>query len=125
MSSEFLAGAFGQKTREVVPVHLHGQCADVGAIASVCAGRGIEIVEDCAVRPLARLEGRRHVFHLFVVEAPDRDVLGAHLDKAGVATLIHYPTPIHRLPPDRRLADGPVPRDDEVERIVDALGTVA
>ncbi len=89
------------------------------------AARNAEALAQTAVRPLARLEGRRHVFHLFVVEAPDRDVLGAHLDKAGVATLIHYPTPIHRLPPDRRLADGPVPRDDEVERIVDALGTVA
>ncbi len=254
MSAESLAGALGEKTRAVVPVHLYGQCADVDAIADVCAGRGIDIVEDCAqaagaqlrgrgagtigmlgcfsfyptknlaalgdggavvtndealakrlrlvrrygqsdryrhvgkgvnsrldelqaavlrtrlpylsgwnrrraeiaarytealaqtvARPLERLEGRRHVFHLFVVEAPDRDPLKAHLEGAGVATLIHYPVPIHGHPPYRGLADGPVPlsvserlcerilslpiypelRDDEVERIVDALATFA
>jgi dTDP-3-amino-3,4,6-trideoxy-alpha-D-glucose transaminase len=93
------------------------------------------------VRPLARLEGRDHVFHLFVVEAPDRDALRAHLDEAGIGTLIHYPTPIHGHPPYRRLATGPVPlsvserlcerilslpiypelRDDEVERVVETL----
>jgi dTDP-3-amino-3,4,6-trideoxy-alpha-D-glucose transaminase len=94
-----------------------------------------------AVRRLAQLEGRRHVFHLFVVEAPDREALKAHLDEAGIDTLIHYPLPVHRHPPYRRLADGPVPlsvserlcdgilslpiypelRDAEVERIADAL----
>jgi dTDP-4-amino-4,6-dideoxygalactose transaminase len=61
------------------------------------------------VRALVRLADRRHVFHLFVVEAPDRDALRAHLGDAGIGTLIHYPTPVHGHPPYRRLADGPVP----------------
>jgi len=237
-----------------VPVHLYGQCADTDAIASLCAERGIEVVEDCAqavgaelrgrpagtvgklgcfsfyptknlaafgdggavvtndevlaerlrlvrqygqsdryrhvaagvnsrldelqaavlrtrlphlpswnrrraaiaaeytqaleatpIRPLAQLDGRRHVFHLFVVDAPNRDALKAHLEGAGVQTLIHYPTPIHRHPPYRGLADGPVSlsiserfcerilslpmypelRDDEVERIAEALRAFA
>jgi dTDP-4-amino-4,6-dideoxygalactose transaminase len=60
------------------------------------------------VRPLAQLEDRRHVFHLYVIEAPDRDPLIAHLDERGIGTLIHYPTPIHGQPPYRRLAMGPV-----------------
>ena len=97
------------------------------------------------VRPLARLEERTHVFHLFVVDAPDRQSLQKHLEEAGIGTLIHYPTPVHGHPPYRRLADGPVPlevserfcskilsvplypelRDDEVERIAEALHTFA
>jgi dTDP-4-amino-4,6-dideoxygalactose transaminase len=100
-----------------------------------------EALQGSAVRPLAQLERRRHVFHLFVVEAPDRDALRKHLDAAGVGTLIHYPTPVHGHPPYRRLAEGPVPlsvserlcerilslpiypelREDEVERVAEAL----
>jgi dTDP-4-amino-4,6-dideoxygalactose transaminase len=242
------------RTRAVVPVHLYGQCADTDAIAALCAGRGIEVVEDCAqaagaelrsrpagtigrlgcfsfyptknlaalgdggavvtgdaklaerlrslrqygqadryrhvevgvnsrldevqaailrarlphlapgnarraeiaaaytdalaggpVRPLARLPERNHVFHLFVVDAPDRDALRAHLDDAGVQTLVHYPLPVHRHPPYERLADGaasldvserlcsrvlslpiyPELRDDEVEHVSAALRAFA
>jgi len=105
------------------------------------AGVYTEALSETPIRPLAQLEGRRHVFHLFVVEAPDRDALRAHLDEAGIGTLIHYPTPIHGHSPYRRLAAGPVPlsvserlcerilslpiypelRDDEVERVADVL----
>ena len=100
---------------------------------------------ESAVRPLARLEERTHVFHLFVVDAPDRESLQTHLEEAGIGTLIHYPTPVHGHPPYRRLGEGPVPlavaerfcsrilsvplypelRDDEVERIAEALHTYA
>src|SRR5207248_1267946 len=68
-----------------------------------------EALAGTPVRPLARLDGRRHVFHLYVVEAPDRDAFRAPLDEAGIATLIHYPTPVHGHPPYHRLAAGPVP----------------
>lgn len=33
------------------------------------------------------------VWHLFVVRTPDRDALQAHLARAGIGTLIHYPLP--------------------------------
>jgi len=36
-----------------------------------------------------------HVFHLFVVGTPERDALRSHLAERGVASAIHYPTPIH------------------------------
>ena len=39
-----------------------------------------------------------HVFHLFVVRSPARDALREHLDANGIATAIHYPTPIHLQP---------------------------
>ena len=37
-------------------------------------------------------------WHLFCVQADDREALRAHLDAAGVDTLVHYPTPPHRQP---------------------------
>jgi dTDP-4-amino-4,6-dideoxygalactose transaminase len=36
-----------------------------------------------------------HVYHLFVVRSKERDTLQEYLKTRGVATLIHYPTPIH------------------------------
>ncbi len=37
-----------------------------------------------------------HVHHLFVVESEHRDALREHLSQRGVASAVHYPTPIHR-----------------------------
>ena len=48
-----------------------------------------------------------HVFHLFVVRTPDRDALRSHLDARGVASAIHYPTPIHLQPAYAELGLGP------------------
>jgi dTDP-3-amino-3,4,6-trideoxy-alpha-D-glucose transaminase len=93
------------------------------------------------VRALDLLPSRTHAFHLFVAAAPDRAAFQAHLAGEGVQTLVHYPTPVHRQPAYRRLADGPVPltnaerlcaevvslpiypelRTDEVERVVAAI----
>jgi dTDP-4-amino-4,6-dideoxygalactose transaminase len=39
-----------------------------------------------------------HVHHLFVVQTPARDALRDHLDRRGIASAIHYPTPIHLQP---------------------------
>lgn len=68
------------------------------------AARYAAALRDTPVEPLAELEDRRHVFHLYVVRAPDRDRLQADLQDRGVATLIHYPIPIHRQPPFAALA---------------------
>lgn len=38
------------------------------------------------------------VFHLFVIEAENRDGLAEYLKSKGIATLIHYPVPVHRQP---------------------------
>ncbi|WP_261894568.1 DegT/DnrJ/EryC1/StrS family aminotransferase [Vibrio cyclitrophicus] len=37
-----------------------------------------------------------HVWHLFVLRTSDRPALMEHLDKHGIQTLIHYPTPPHQ-----------------------------
>jgi dTDP-3-amino-3,4,6-trideoxy-alpha-D-glucose transaminase len=39
-----------------------------------------------------------HVYHLFVVRTPNRDAFRSHLNESGVASAIHYPTPIHLQP---------------------------
>jgi dTDP-4-amino-4,6-dideoxygalactose transaminase len=39
-----------------------------------------------------------HVYHLFVIEAENRDALRDHLEQHGVSTGIHYPVPVHLQP---------------------------
>ena len=48
--------------------------------------------------PKAPSDERAHVWHLFVIRTTHRDDLAAWLDSAGIETLIHYPTAIHRQP---------------------------
>jgi dTDP-4-amino-4,6-dideoxygalactose transaminase len=45
-----------------------------------------------------------HVYHLYVVRAPDRDRLQAALRERGIGTDIHYPLPAHQQPIYRDLA---------------------
>src|SRR4051812_11559403 len=67
-----------------------------------------EALSGTAVEPLRRLPGRDHVYHLFVATAPDRDAFRARLADDGVATLIHYPEPIHGHAPYSSLGHGGV-----------------
>jgi dTDP-4-amino-4,6-dideoxygalactose transaminase len=46
----------------------------------------------------ARVEEGRHVYHLFVIQADDRDTLRSELASEGIETGIHYPIPLHRQP---------------------------
>jgi dTDP-4-amino-4,6-dideoxygalactose transaminase len=48
----------------------------------------------------------RAVYHLYVVRHPRRDALAAFLKGRGVATLIHYPIPLHRQPAFASLGAG-------------------
>ena len=52
-------------------------------------------------------EWARSVYHLFVVESDDRDRLMTELAQAGVATGLHYPTPVHLQPAYADLGQGP------------------
>ena len=40
----------------------------------------------------------KHVYHLYVIRADDRDGLSNYLNTQGIATGIHYPVPVHRQP---------------------------
>jgi len=50
------------------------------------------------VSPAPAAADSDHVYHLFVVRCAHRDALRDHLDSRGIASAIHYPTPIHLQP---------------------------
>ena len=85
--------------------HLDANNARRAAIADHYA----EALAGSPVEPLRRLPDRKHAFHLFVVVTPERERFQAALDEQGVATLVHYPRPIHGHPPYAELGRGPVP----------------
>jgi len=43
----------------------------------------------------AVLDGVRHVYHLYVIRAKERDKLQAYLKENGIGTGLHYPFPLH------------------------------
>jgi dTDP-4-amino-4,6-dideoxygalactose transaminase len=59
------------------------------------ATRYDELLTDLSIRTPKVREGTRHVYHLYVVEADGRDFGREMLNDLGIATGIHYPTPIH------------------------------
>jgi dTDP-3-amino-3,4,6-trideoxy-alpha-D-glucose transaminase len=230
LDPDALAAALSPRTRAVIAVHLYGQCADWDALAHVCAGRPIALIEDVAqahgatlagrqagtlglaaafsfyptknlgalgdagalltddealaarvrrlrtyggvdgydfVEPglnarmdelqaavlrvrLARLpdgnaarrrhaaryraelsnplvtlpterEGATHVYHQFVVRCAARDALAAHLAARGLATLVHYARPLHRM---TAFASGRATWAEEPERAARAAAEV-
>jgi dTDP-3-amino-3,4,6-trideoxy-alpha-D-glucose transaminase len=48
------------------------------------------------LRPQAVVRGTESVYHLYTVRSPERDALKEHLARAGIATGIYYPMPLHR-----------------------------
>jgi len=84
--------------------HLDAQNARRQAIA----GAYDAVLSEAALRPPARRQGSTHVFHLYVVRAPDRSGWQARLREQGVGTAIHFPVPVHLQPAYRdRIALGP------------------
>ncbi|MGD9420536.1 MAG: DegT/DnrJ/EryC1/StrS family aminotransferase [Verrucomicrobiota bacterium JB025] len=59
MSPEGLERAISARTKAVVPVHLFGQTAEMGAIREIAAGRGLRVIEDAAQAHGASCGGRR------------------------------------------------------------------
>ena len=55
------------------------------------------------VLPAPEPEDEEQVYHLFVIEVPDRDRVLVRLREAGIGAGVHYPTPIHLQPAWRHL----------------------
>jgi len=107
-------------------------------LASECADAG-----DALELPSAPFAQADHVYHLFVVRSAQRDALREHLAERGVASAVHYPTPIHltdayaslglergSLPVSERLAGVicslplfPGMSDADLDRVVEGVGS--
>jgi len=53
------------------------------------------LVEDKRIKLPFEPEGRRHVYHLFVVRLPDREKVREALSNRGIGVGLHYPIPLH------------------------------
>lgn len=71
------------------------------------AARYDERLKGLPVVPPREAEGMRHVYHLYVILAKERDRIREILDEKGVATGLHYPIPIHLLAAYERLGHRP------------------
>lgn len=62
----------------------------------------------------------RSVWHLYVVRCTERDALQEHLQAAGVAAVVYYPTPIPRLEAMKEigLGEASIPESDRMAREV-------
>ncbi len=87
-------------------------------------------------------EGRKHVYHLYVIQSDHRDELQEYLLEKGVGTLIHYPNPAHlqkaygflgykpgALPQTEKVVKRilslpmhPGVTDEQVDIVIDAIG---
>ena len=80
--------------------------------------RAIAREYDAALGPRAprRRDGSEHVYHLYVIRAPNREETQARLRDRGIGSGVHYPVPVHRQPAYAgRVALGPA-RCRETER---------
>ena len=62
------------------------------------AARYRALFADAGVRDVSlpvEAPNRTHIYNQFVIRAPRRDQLKAHLDAAGIGTEIYYPVPFH------------------------------
>jgi dTDP-4-amino-4,6-dideoxygalactose transaminase len=71
------------------------------------AARYAELLGDSPLSLPLTAAGNDHVFHLYVVRHPERDLLAEALTAQRIGTGMHYPTPIHFMAPFIHLGDGP------------------
>jgi perosamine synthetase len=54
-----VAAKITPRTKVILPVHLYGQCCDMGALNEIARPRGIRVVEDCAHAAGGEWKGRK------------------------------------------------------------------
>jgi len=62
------------------------------------AARYDALLADCGLGLPARVDGVRHVYHVYAVRVRDRDRVRQDLANAGVGNGVHYPIPVHLQP---------------------------
>jgi|SRR5579859_2714516 len=66
-----------------------------------------ELLADCDVQTPVEMPWGGHVYHVYTIRTPDRDVLHSSLTNDGIQTGIHYPIPVHLQPAYSDLGYGP------------------
>ncbi len=61
-----------------------------------------------------------HVYHQFVIQHQDRDLLRSYLGQHNIATLIHYPLPVHLQPAFSHLAKD-LPKTERLAKTILSL----
>jgi perosamine synthetase len=64
----------------------------------VIAARYSVLLRDSGVIVPVEREWAKHVYHMYVIRAKQRDRLASYLKGKGIETGIHYPVPVHRQP---------------------------
>ena len=82
------------------------------------AERYLDGIHNSCVTLPRQIDGVEHVWHIFAIRSSRRDALSAFLAERGVATGMHYPTPIHLQGAyaDLRLPKGALPIAEEISR---------
>jgi dTDP-4-amino-4,6-dideoxygalactose transaminase len=82
------AAAIGASTRALLPVHLYGQCADMGLLRRIAEERGLWLIEDAAQAHGAAYGGRRvgTLGHVACFSFYPTKNLGAYGDGGAVVT---------------------------------------
>ncbi|WP_017623796.1 DegT/DnrJ/EryC1/StrS family aminotransferase [Nocardiopsis chromatogenes] len=57
MDTDQVAAVIGPRTKALLPVHLYGQCVDMGPLRRLAAEHGLAVLEDCAQAHGARRNG--------------------------------------------------------------------
>jgi dTDP-4-amino-4,6-dideoxygalactose transaminase len=71
------------------------------------AARYDALLSDLPVRLPVKPKASEHAYHVYALRHPDRDRLASGLAKAGIATGLHYPRPVHLQPAYADLGSGP------------------
>lgn len=86
------------------------------------AGRYVrEITNPHIELPLLPTDPDGHVWHVFAVTCTERDRLLKHLEKCGIQTNIHYPTPPHHQGAYRELKNQSFPISERMHREIVSL----
>ena len=86
--------------------HLDGwNRARFAAASRYC--EGLEGVGSVTVPKFERSDIERHIFHLFVILAKDRDGLSEHLNGRQIRSGVHYPIPFHLQQAFEHIGFGP------------------
>jgi dTDP-4-amino-4,6-dideoxygalactose transaminase len=104
----------------VLRLKLKRHDSDNEARRRVSSYYGEHIKNDCVQLPRCK-DSAAHVWHLYVIRCKARDALKAHLDAAGIQTLIHYPIPPHKQTAYKELNDLSFPVSEAIHNEVLSL----